>query len=105
MPEYEKHPSQKPEALLERIIKASSNIGDLVLDPFSGTFTTCAIAQQLGRKTIGIESQKEYIEIGLRRLGLADEYEGKKLRPLDKSFIRKNGSTTAEQTELFDAEV
>ena len=42
MAEYEKHPSQKPEALLERIIKASSNPGDVVLDPFAGTFTTCA---------------------------------------------------------------
>ena len=50
MPEYEEHPSQKPEILLERIIKASSNVGDTVLDPFGGTFTTCAVAQRLGRK-------------------------------------------------------
>jgi len=45
MDEYEDHPSQKPEALMERIIKASSNAGDLVLDPFAGTFTTCAVAK------------------------------------------------------------
>ncbi|MBR2207808.1 MAG: adenine-specific DNA-methyltransferase, partial [Synergistaceae bacterium] len=44
MDEYENHPTQKPEALLERIIKASSNVGDVVLDPFSGSFTTSAVA-------------------------------------------------------------
>ncbi|MBF2759981.1 MAG: adenine-specific DNA-methyltransferase [Ectothiorhodospiraceae bacterium AqS1] len=53
MPEYEEHPSQKPEALLERIIKAGSNAGDIVLDPFSGTFTTSAVAKRLGRRSIG----------------------------------------------------
>jgi adenine-specific DNA-methyltransferase len=59
MSEYEKHPSQKPEALLERIITASSKYGGIVLDPFCGTFTTCAVAQRLGRKSIGIEMQTE----------------------------------------------
>ena len=47
MDEYENHPTQKPEALMERIIKASSNQGDLVLDPFSGSFTTSAVAARL----------------------------------------------------------
>jgi site-specific DNA-methyltransferase (adenine-specific) len=75
MPEYETHPSQKPEALLERIIMASSNEGDLIVDPFGGTFTTCAVAQRLGRRSIGIEMQEEYVRIGLRRLGLATEKE------------------------------
>lgn len=70
MPEYENHPSQKPERLMERIIRASSNPGDTVLDPFAGTFTTCAVAQRLGRHSIGIELQEEYIRIGLRRLRL-----------------------------------
>jgi adenine-specific DNA-methyltransferase len=74
MPEYEDHPSQKPEALLERIIKASSNPGDTVLDPFSGTFTTSMVAKKLGRKSIGIELQKEYIKTGLRRLQIADTF-------------------------------
>ncbi|RIY35862.1 adenine-specific DNA-methyltransferase [Psittacicella gerlachiana] len=72
MAEYENHPSQKPEALLERIIKASSNQGDLVLDPFGGTFSTSAVAQRLGRRSISIEFQEEYIQIGLRRLGISD---------------------------------
>ena len=76
MDEYENHPTQKPIALLERIIKASSNEGDLVLDPFSGTFTTAFVAKSLKRRAIGIELQEEYVKIGLRRLGLATEYKG-----------------------------
>ena len=68
MKEYENHPTQKPEALLERIIKASSNEGDLILDPFAGSFTTCAVANKLNRKSIGIELQEEYVKIGLKRL-------------------------------------
>jgi len=78
MGEYENHPTQKPMALLERIIKASSNKGDLVLDPFSGTFTACFAAKELGRNSIGIELQEEYVKIGLRRLQLADEFKGEK---------------------------
>ena len=86
MEEYENHPSQKPEALLERIIKASSNVGDTVLDPFAGTFSTCAVAQKLNRKTIGIEMQEEYFKLGLRRLGIAEDFKGEKLKAMDKSF-------------------
>lgn len=68
MAEYEDHPTQKPTALLERIIKASSNEGDVVLDLFSGTFTTSFVAKQLHRKSIGIELQEKYVKIGLKRL-------------------------------------
>lgn len=91
MDEYENHPSQKPEALLERIIKASSNPGDLVLDPFGGTFSTSAVAQRLGRKSISFELQEEYFKIGLRRLGIASEYNGEHLTRADRTFVRKNG--------------
>lgn len=90
MSEYEEHPSQKPEALLERIIRASSNVGDLILDPFGGTFSTCAVAQRLGRKSISFESQEEYFKIGLRRLGLATEYKGHSLEGVDKRTTRRN---------------
>ena len=89
MDEYENHPTQKPIALLKRIIKASSNVGDTILDPFSGTFTTSFVAQQLGRKSIGIELQEEYVKIGLRRLGLATEYNGEKLKKEVRSFESK----------------
>ena len=76
MSEYENHPTQKPIALLDRIIKASSNVGDLILDPFAGTFTTSFVAQNLGRKSIGIEIAADYVKIGLRRLGICDEVDG-----------------------------
>jgi len=79
MDEYEDHPTQKPTALLERIIKASSSEKGVILDPFSGTFTTSSVAQKLGRKSIGIEIQEEYIKIGLRRLGIASEFNGDRL--------------------------
>ncbi|MBD2500282.1 adenine-specific DNA-methyltransferase [Anabaena azotica FACHB-119] len=74
MDEYENHPTQKPEALLERIILASSNVGDMVLDPFSGSFSTCAVAKRLGRKSMGIELNEEYVKIGIRRLDLPSPY-------------------------------
>jgi adenine-specific DNA-methyltransferase len=90
MEEYENHPSQKPEALLERIIKASTNEGDTVLDPFSGTFTTCAVAQKLGRKSIGIELQEEYLKIGLRRLKISDTYKNESLQAIVKNVKRVN---------------
>ena len=89
MDEYENHPTQKPISLLERIIKASSNEGDVVLDPFSGTFTTCYVAKQLNRKFIGIEIQEEYLKIGLRRLGIATEYKGEQLVKQKKSYRKK----------------
>lgn len=74
MPEYEEHPTQKPVALIERIILASSSPGDIVLDPFSGSFTTCFVAKKYGRKSIGIEIEEAYVKIGLRRLEIATSY-------------------------------
>lgn len=62
------HPTQKPEALLERIIIASSKKGDLVLDPFLGSGTTAAVAKRLGRNWVGIENKKQYIAIARKRL-------------------------------------
>ena len=89
MDEYENHPTQKPEQLLERIIKASSNVNDIVLDPFSGSFTTSAVAIRLGRIAIGIDMNEEYFEIGLRRTGIETEYHGKHLF---KERIRKTNA-------------
>jgi len=66
--EREKHPTQKPEALMERIIKASSNEGDLVLDPFVGSGTTCRVANLLNRRWIGIDLNPDYIQMSERRL-------------------------------------
>ena len=96
MSEYEDHPTQKPEALMQRIILASSNAGDTVLDPFAGTFTTCAVAKNNGRKTIGIELNEKYFKIGLRRLNLAKEYAGEKL---EKNLARKTKNRSKKDHE------
>ncbi|MEW6126715.1 MAG: adenine-specific DNA-methyltransferase [Acidobacteriota bacterium] len=89
MDEYEDHPTQKPIALLERIIKASTNENDLILDPFSGTFTTSYVAKELSRRSIGIETQEEYVKIGLRRLEIASDYKGQPLIRPARTFERK----------------
>lgn len=96
MPEYEEHPSQKPEALLERIILASSNSGDVILDPFAGTFTTAAVAKKYNRKSISIESQKQYIKIGLRRVLDYTQIEGEDLAAPLKNY-RRNAEQKKEQ--------
>ena len=62
------HSTQKPEALLYRIILSSSNKGDMVLDPFFGTGTTGAVAKKLGRRFIGIERDKSYVQIAHERI-------------------------------------
>jgi modification methylase len=62
------HSTQKPEALLYRVILSSSNPGDLVLDPFFGTGTTGVIAKKLGRDWIGIEKEQQYIDVAQKRI-------------------------------------
>jgi modification methylase len=62
------HSTQKPEALLYRVMMASSNVGDVVLDPFFGTGTTGAVAKKLGRKWIGIERDRKYIRVAQKRI-------------------------------------
>ena len=66
--QYVGYPTQKPIALLERIIKASTNPGDLVLDPFCGCATTCVTAEKLGRNWIGIDVSEEAHRLVLERL-------------------------------------
>ncbi len=62
------HPTQKPESLLHRVVLASTEVGDVVLDPFFGTGTTGAVAKKLGRRFIGIEREKDYAKIAEKRL-------------------------------------
>lgn len=64
---FGKHPTQKPEALLKRVILASTNEGDLVLDPFTGSSTTGLISYLYGRKFIGVDNEKEYIDLSIKR--------------------------------------
>ncbi len=89
MEEYENHPTQKPEILLERIILASSNENDVVLDPFSGTFTTSAVAIKNNRKAIGIELNEDYYKIGIRRTNIANDYNGEQIK---KERVKKTKS-------------
>lgn len=62
-----KHPTQKPMELLEKIILASTDEGDLILDPFNGSGTTGIVASKLNRKYIGIEKEKEYLDLTIKR--------------------------------------
>ena len=91
MSEYENHPTQKPRHLMERIIKASSNKNNVVLDLFAGTFTTGETAKLLGRKSISIEKDSEYVKIGLRRVLGMKQLDGVKLAQKKKPYKQKNG--------------
>ncbi len=97
------HPTQKPESLLHRVLIASTNRGDVVLDPFFGTGTTGAVARRLGRHFIGIEREREYVTVAERRIArvkpLEDESveltQGKRSQPripfglvIEKGLIR-----------------
>ena len=77
---HKAHPTQKPEALLYRLLLATTNPGDIVLDPFFGTGTTGAVAKRLGRQWIGIEREDGYCEVALERIEAA--------LPLDESALK-----------------
>jgi modification methylase len=62
------HPTQKPEALLHRVILSSTKVGDVILDPFFGTGTTGAAARRLGRRYIGIEREADYVKLAKDRI-------------------------------------
>jgi modification methylase len=78
------HPTQKPEALLYRVMLACTNAGDVVLDPFFGTGTTGAVARRLGRRWIGIEREKRYVRVARERIDST--------LPLDESAMRTMAS-------------
>jgi site-specific DNA-methyltransferase (adenine-specific) len=76
---YGKHPTQKPFDLLKRIVLASTNKGDLVLDPFTGSSTTGLAAYLYGRKFIGIDTEKQYLKLSIKRFEELDKNLKKKL--------------------------
>jgi len=104
-----KHPTQKPEALLKRIVEASTHPGELVLDPFCGSATTGVACARLGRRFVGIEREMEYIE--LAHLRLRDEVEALRHQPcLDLSpdinvasatFVSGGGYTIMEREDAI----
>src|SRR5712691_10998205 len=75
------HPTQKPEALLARVVLSSSRPDDLVLDPFCGTGTTGAVARHLGRRFIGIERDPQYAKAAERRIAAVQPLEAPTLAP------------------------
>ena len=89
------HPTQKPEALLHRVLIASSNVGDVVLDPFFGTGTTGAVAEKLGRRWIGIERDPDYVKAAEERIA--------KVRKLSTSALETQKSKRAEPRVPFGA--
>ena len=72
MPENTDHPTQKSEKLIAKLVLASTDPGDLVLDPFLGSGTTSAVCKKLGRRYLGVELNEEYCLLAERRLELAD---------------------------------
>jgi hypothetical protein len=102
------HSTQKPEALLYRVVMASSNPGDVVLDPFFGSGTTGAVAKKLGREWIGIEKDKKYIKIARKRIDAvqrADEeslhVEKRKQARVPFGSLLENGMLQPGQTLYF----
>lgn len=87
------HPTQKPEALLHRLLLATTNPGDVVLDPFFGTGTTGAVAKMLGRDFIGIEREAEYREVAEKRIA--------KIRKFDRDALQVSTSKRAEPRVPF----
>jgi modification methylase len=87
------HPTQKPEALLHRVLVATTDPGDVVLDPFFGTGTTGAVARMLGRDFVGIEREAAYREIAERRLA--------RVRPFDTASLEVSRSRRAEPRVPF----
>ena len=87
------HPTQKPEALLYRILLACTKPGDVVLDPFFGTGTTGAVAKRLGRHFIGLEREKSYVEVAEERIAAA--------LPLDESSVKTMQADTAAPRVAF----
>jgi DNA modification methylase len=72
MPENTDHPTQKPEKLLAKIILASTNPGDLILDPFAGSGTTAVVAKKLDRRFLTIESDEQYCLLTAKRLEISE---------------------------------
>ena len=75
------HPTQKPEALLARVILSSSRVDDLVLDPFSGTGTTGAVAKHLGRRFIGFERETKYAKEAQKRIDATEPLDAPSIAP------------------------
>ena len=93
MPENTPHPAQKSEKLLERILLASSNEGDLVLDPFLGSGTTAVVARRLKRRFVGLEMNPDYCRLAIKRLAREEAGTGNKEQGTGKDGTKDRGKT------------
>ena len=87
---FGKHPTQKPMALLGRIILASTKKNDVVLDPFSGSATSGLAAYKLGRRYIGVELEKNYLDLSIKRFKMLERQEQNNLSKDHSGHSRKN---------------
>ena len=100
------HPTQKPEALLHRVLLSTTNPGDVVLDPFFGTGTTGAAAKQLGRIFIGIEREEDYAEAALARIDATAQLPTEAVdQPRPETYTVKAGDTLFDPSTRIAARV
>ncbi len=92
MHEKTPHPTQKPEELLRQIVLASSNVGDLVVDPFLGSGTTAVVAEQLKRKWKGCDKSLEYCQWAARRIQLVEDWPVEKWIQYDRANSERRKS-------------
>ena len=115
MPENTDHPTQKPEKLIAKLVLASSNPGDVILDPFLGVGTTSVVAKKLGRSYVGIEIDESYCCLAEKRLALADAERGiqgyhdgvfweRNSLAAQKRTVASRARRVGESGSLFDAE-
>lgn len=93
---FGKHPTQKPIALIDRCIRASTNLGDVVLDPFAGTASAGVATLKLGRRFIGVEIDSGYAEIGEKRLSEISP------PPLDQEYTYCNRENVPQTSRLLE---
>jgi site-specific DNA-methyltransferase (adenine-specific) len=96
MPENTEHPTQKPEKLIAKLVLASSNVGDIVFDPFLGSGTTAVVAKKLSRQFVGVEISERYCALALKRLLLAQQ--STSIQGFDGTFFHERNAA-----ELFSA--
>jgi site-specific DNA-methyltransferase (adenine-specific) len=93
MQEKTRHPTQKPEELIRKLVFAASNQGDTIADPFSGSGTTLVVAEQSGRQWIGCEITPEYNQWAIQRLQ-------KTLRLTDQEWVERDRKTEARRKKI-----
>jgi site-specific DNA-methyltransferase (adenine-specific) len=101
---FGKHPTQKPFDLLKRIVLASTNEGDLILDPFTGSSTTGLAAHFYGRNFIGIDTEKKYLDLSIQRFEELEKHmRNKEIYSVNKTPNHRTIKTSTPKKELEDA--